>query len=214
MDRKFSILDNPPNEQEVEETAPFWMISFSDLATILLAFFIMLYSYSSINTTKVDAVSSSLKDQFGPNAEIRLFVPNKSHRPSPEMLPSKSLPVRLPKQKDVNGIVLFPENSHELGTESREEIQAIVPLLKSHDQPIEIRGHAGPGECGAFRDATDLGYARAYAVRNCLIDHGIAPSRIQIHSLGEFQPVEAEKKSAAPITACAEISVLVDSDAK
>ena len=208
MDRKFSILDEPQNEQETEETAPFWMISFSDLSTLLLAFFVMLYSYSSLNVTKADAVSSSLKEQFGPNAEIRLFMPSGRNRSTQEMLPSKSLPVRLPQQKDVNGIILFPPHSHELSRETREEIQAIVPLLKNHDRPIGICGHAGSDETGAFRDPTDLGYARAYAVRNVLVEQGIAPSRIQVQSLGEFHPIEAEKKSDPAVTACVEIFVL------
>lgn len=210
MERKFSILDDPPNDQETEETAPFWMISFSDLSTLLLAFFVMLYSYSSLNVTKADAVSSSLKEQFGPNAEIRIFMPDGRNRPSPEMLPSKSLPVRLPQQKEINGIVLFQENSHQLSQEAREEIQAIVPLLKSHDRSIGICGHAGPDEQGAFRDPTDLGYSRAYAVRSFLIEQGIAPSRIQVQTSGEFHPVEAEKRSDPSVTACAEIYVLAE----
>jgi len=195
-----------------EESAPFWMISFSDMATLLLTFFIMLYSFSSMNTGKAEAVSTAFQQQFGSGSTLRLFLSpegkGEKNRPAPEVLPSKSLPIRMPPAKNISGVVLFEQDSHELGETAKEEIREIIPLLNIHENPIEIRGHAGPGERGSFRDAMDLGYARAYNVRSYLIDQGIVAGRIQVYSVGDSQPARDEENK--PLHSCVEIYVVAN----
>ena len=59
-----------PKEKEDEcpkcETgAPAWMATFADMATLLMAFFVLILSFSSVNVPKFEQVAGSLKLAFG-----------------------------------------------------------------------------------------------------------------------------------------------------
>lgn len=45
--------------------APAWMATFADLATLLMAFFVLLLSFAELNVPKFKQISGSLKDSFG-----------------------------------------------------------------------------------------------------------------------------------------------------
>lgn len=59
-------------EQEEEECpkcppvgAPAWMATFADMATLLMAFFVLILSFAEFNTPKFKMISGSLKNAFG-----------------------------------------------------------------------------------------------------------------------------------------------------
>ena len=59
-------------EEEEEECpkcppvgAPAWMATFADLATLLMAFFVLILSFAEMNVPKFKQISGSLKDSFG-----------------------------------------------------------------------------------------------------------------------------------------------------
>lgn len=64
----------PPQEQKKEKPkkplggAPAWMITYSDLVTLLLTFFVLLLSMASMDPVRFTEASSSLKDAFGMHA--------------------------------------------------------------------------------------------------------------------------------------------------
>jgi chemotaxis protein MotB len=49
--------------QEPPKGAPRWMVTFSDLVTLILVFFILLFSMSQIDITKFKAIAESFKDR-------------------------------------------------------------------------------------------------------------------------------------------------------
>lgn len=51
-------------EVEEEEVAPFWMISFSDLMTLLLSFFIILFSISTIEEKKMEELMEAMGGRY------------------------------------------------------------------------------------------------------------------------------------------------------
>lgn len=60
------------DEQEDEECpkcppvgAPAWMATFADLATLLMAFFVLILSFAEMNVPKFKQISGSLRDSFG-----------------------------------------------------------------------------------------------------------------------------------------------------
>ena len=48
-----------------ETGAPAWMATFADMATLLMAFFVLILSFSSVNVPKFEQVAGSLKLAFG-----------------------------------------------------------------------------------------------------------------------------------------------------
>src|SRR5947207_7888466 len=53
-------------EQAASEGAPEWMVSYADMITILMSFFVVMYSMAGTkDAAKQDPVMSSLRKQFG-----------------------------------------------------------------------------------------------------------------------------------------------------
>lgn len=59
--------DNSVDEIAEEEGAPAWMITFADLVTLLLVFFILLYSISSLEKERFKSVLSSIQIALNQN---------------------------------------------------------------------------------------------------------------------------------------------------
>ena len=62
----------PPPEEPVEEDcppcksgAPAWMATFADMATLLMAFFVLILSFAHMNVPKYKEVSGSMNEKFG-----------------------------------------------------------------------------------------------------------------------------------------------------
>lgn len=56
-------------EDEVEKGAPAWMATFSDLATLLLTFFVLLLSFAEMDVQAFKTMLGSVKDAFGVQKE-------------------------------------------------------------------------------------------------------------------------------------------------
>jgi chemotaxis protein MotB len=55
----------PEPSDEKPPAVPLWMITFADMSSLLMACFVMLYSFSSTDTVKYKDAAGSLKDAFG-----------------------------------------------------------------------------------------------------------------------------------------------------
>ena len=87
-----------PSERPVEEAAPAWMMTFGDLMRLLLTFFILLFSMSSIETEKFRAAANSLQEAFG-----TLDGDGLQHDVPPPM--SDSIPVLSPGDRIVDDVL-------------------------------------------------------------------------------------------------------------
>ena len=63
-----------PEEEECPKCpppgAPAWMATFADMATLLMAFFVLILSFAEFNTPKFKQISGSLQNAFGVQREI------------------------------------------------------------------------------------------------------------------------------------------------
>ncbi len=63
------IIEEEEQEEECPKCppagAPAWMATFADMATLLMAFFVMILSFAEMNVPKFKQISGSLKDSFG-----------------------------------------------------------------------------------------------------------------------------------------------------
>ena len=68
-----AAAEEPEVEEEEEEEcpkcppvgAPAWMATFADMATLLMAFFVLILSFAEFNVPKFKQISGSLKNAFG-----------------------------------------------------------------------------------------------------------------------------------------------------
>ncbi len=158
-------------EEEHGESAPLWIISFADLVTLMLSFFVILSagnpkeaSYSPEFAEIVAAVQSAFKNlqptealasdsQTDFNALVKALkaLANKNGGPmnkgdsQEKGIHGKSFRVRRLRdgmEITMGGPVMFEPFAPKPTAEGDDQLQQVIALLKGHRNIIEVRGHA------------------------------------------------------------------------
>lgn len=66
-------MDKPP-EPPPDKGVPAWVMTFADLMTLLMCFFVLLLAFSEMDVAKFKQLSGSLKNAFGVQAEVDVKV--------------------------------------------------------------------------------------------------------------------------------------------
>ena len=84
-DETEEVIQAAPNEEEEEEAgedcpacnkgAPAWMATFADMATLLMAFFVLILSFAQVNVPKYKEVAGSMRSAFGVQTVIPSIEP-------------------------------------------------------------------------------------------------------------------------------------------
>jgi len=70
-------IEGSPPKQKCPTGIPAWVLTFADLMSLLLAFFVLLFSFSEMDKAKYKQVAGSMKDAFGIQREIKVKEPPK-----------------------------------------------------------------------------------------------------------------------------------------
>lgn len=121
-----------PPIPECKEGAPEWMATFSDLVTLLLTFFVLLYAMSKTDESKFQSVAGSIRKAFAGNAmkvgeTIQL---GKSPDDSPTMIESEQPVMPFPIDLLTTEGIL---DKYEINRESDEDIKEMTQVLKNND---------------------------------------------------------------------------------
>jgi chemotaxis protein MotB len=82
----------PPEERGI----PAWVMTFADLMTLLMCFFVLLLSFSEMDAAKFKQLSGSMKDAFGVQAEVEVrTIPKGTSIIAQEFSPGKPEPTAL-----------------------------------------------------------------------------------------------------------------------
>ena len=201
------------------EGAPLWVLTYGDMMSLLLTFFILLVAMSEIKKEdQFRAVVESVQRAFGMKGggaklptiedpdtsllkildEIQLQQRRKKHQseaddPGIEGRQVKVTRVREDLKFVVGGYITFESGSADLGERAREHLLKVSRLLAGHRNKIELRGHTATAELvdlEKFSDLRDLGYARAKAVEDFLVTRcRIKPERIRLISSSDREPL-------------------------
>ena len=203
---------------ECEVGAPTWMVTYGDLMSLLLTFFVLLLSFATMEEPKrYEATMLAIRGAFGvlPN---ELTTVRMNPLPSPQQRPSKAeedlarrIRRRLQiihKEDDVNiefaksgGLkinlpsqILFDTGRSELKSSAYTVLNDLGELLSElPDAFFEVRGHTddrGLAGESAYRDNYDLSFARADAVARFINQTSrISMEHFEIVACGAAQPV-------------------------
>lgn len=206
---------------EVEEDAPpgvpEWVVTYGDMMSLLLTFFIMLVSMSELKEEgKNRAAMNSMREVFGPmdgaaGAPGRTF----NSRSSSEHLLSKSgrkqtaLDIGSIDSKGgggpqtsvktvnhgeivtIGGSVEFDQFDTQLDDVATSDLDRIIDAIKRVPNRVIVRGHSFAEPLRRrpqFRDQHDLSFARAQSVAKYLIENDIHPDRILVSAAGDAEP--------------------------
>jgi chemotaxis protein MotB len=202
------------HECECPEGVPDWVVTFGDMMSLLLTFFILLVSMSEMrNERRVTAMMQAMREQFGYDSSKSASVPG--HHPAMSQKMSNVANLGRSKRKNLEeggsnsvrapvgaharvrsirtagmdrkgGAVLFTGTSLQLDEFAREQLDTVVQQIRGLPQVVEVRGHATTSDGG---DAWDLGYRRARAVMQYLVESGVDRRRFRLEVAGPNEPV-------------------------
>jgi chemotaxis protein MotB len=191
--------DDADHGPKTRAGAPSWFVTYADLMSLLLTFFIMLASMSELKSeARVNQAVDSLQKQFGPSddskgwgAENRRFG---SRRNDGLGAPPTVAGVRSDRTAPIGERIYFDEESATLDESQRNKLRQIQEQFQGKLQRIEIRGHTTRrplAEGSPYRDHWELAFARCRAAADELTALGIDPRRIRLG-------VSAGNEPAAP----------------
>lgn len=193
--------------------APEWMVTYGDMVTLLLTFFVLLLTFMKPKEPEqIIQVLEMLKEEFGslggmmqmptePDTQntnkILLAMTNQPKENSPtdvESIPNRDptvTTIRDGRRFTKGGKIPFGELSAALQDGHTGRIEHYANALRGHRTQIEVRGHANrrPVAGSDFIDHFDLSYKRARAVAEVLIAAGVEPERVIIVGAGTTRPV-------------------------
>jgi len=206
-------------EEDEPMGIPEWVVTFGDMMSLLLTFFIMLVSMSEIKSEeRYQAMVESMHEQFGHDRSLASLIPG-NIRPRNSALEHVAAMGRAKKKDTANGgqkkksvsgeheqvqivrpgddssnggVIYFDQGSTELTEENRRALQQIINQIAGKPQKIEIRGHTSHRPIqpqSRLRDHWDLAYARCRSTMDFLIEQGIDPARIRLGSAAAGEPL-------------------------
>jgi flagellar motor protein MotB len=168
-----------PEKPDTPES-PEWLVSYSDLMSLLLCFFVMLFALSAVHEANFQSATESLRGGFG---FFGIGSPT-----------SKS--VAQPTGQKVGGTILFDWGSDDLADSAKQELNEIYRQLLNTSDKVQIVGKAGLGEPSAYRRELDLAYSRAIGVWDYLVSLGMSRDRCEIvQQTGESEGARVEIKT-------------------
>lgn len=209
-------------KKKAPEGAPLWVVSYGDMMSLLLTFFIMLASMANYDEVKdkFQQAIQSIRDALGMTGQVGKMVDTSVDFSSLiqklESIVKPELPknrgdtqeegiygrnFRLRRIRDgmeitIGGPVLFEPFSTQLTPQGEDMLGEIAQALKGHRNMIDIRGHAGeqprPSDW-TYTDAMDLSYQRSKVVANELIRSGIDGRTFRLMAVGGNEPIKEDR---------------------
>jgi chemotaxis protein MotB len=173
-----------------------WIYTYGDMVTLLLCFFVLLFSMSKLHEEKFKAVAQSFKG--GPPASPFVFNGMPSFMERIESALKKS---NISQEADITvddrGITvsfsdttMFRSSLAEPTTEGSNTIEKFARILYSISNRVIIEGHTDnvPIHNKTFPSNWELSGARSGSIARLLEEFGIASERMEIAGYGDTRP--------------------------
>lgn len=196
------------NEEEKKDNSDRWLLTYSDMITLLLALFIILYGMSSLNISKFGDVSRELKKALNnteglPQAGADMSGDlNSVYTTLNDYVSTHDLDhlIDLSHTSDsvtihLKDAMLFTPNTAYLMPESAPVMQEITDTIRSvydHVDHITITGNTadlGHRDTANEADSWQLSVDRAVCVLKAMTDMGLAPDKMSIEGNSHYKPI-------------------------
>ncbi|MGL5331058.1 MAG: OmpA/MotB family protein [Peptostreptococcaceae bacterium] len=201
-------------EEEIDSNS--WLATYSDTITLLLTFFILLYSFSETNNEKLIEVSNALQSQLvgtpistndSTNHLTGVITPPPNEKTEYENLVEKvNVILNSNGLEDVVGVreeekgvvlqlsesILFDPAKADLKKGSLKILDAISTILPQLENEIMIQGHTDnvPINSEKYPSNWELSTARAVNVLRYFVEEkGFDPTRFSATGYGEYSPL-------------------------
>lgn len=202
-----------------EEGGEAWLLPYSDLMTLLLAVFIVLFAVSQVNEEKAQMMAGAFTDQMMTQrfADAKVTAQGQTQNSTTggaiteeqqmeelkaeldAKLKSENLTASVTTRIDERGLVvslsnaiIFDPGSAEIKSENVNVLLEIADMVSIMDNYIRIEGHTDnvPMNSSQYPSNWDLSVARAAnVVRLLTTESKITPDRLIAVGYGEYRPV-------------------------
>lgn len=211
-----------------------WLLTYADMITLLLIFFVILYALSRVNQHRYEVLIQAMRTALNGESVSAIHKPpvhaapypatTRSPAASPALLErfrrlvakdhlEASVAVyRVPLGVEVvflNGI-LFPSARAALTPAALSPLRAVDGVLRAIPNQIVVQGYANslPIHTPVYRSNWDLSSMRASRVADFWMARGVGPTRMLVEGFGQWYPV-ASDSTPAGLRANRSVSVLV-----
>lgn len=200
--------------RKAEQVSASWMTTYSDLVTLLLCFFVMLFAFSNLDVKKFQGIMAYFQGSRGVlDGSNVIEIPDlrdkeeidleKLKRALEEYASSSNLDEEITVSIDERGLiirfmdrVLFDPGKAELKPEAKEILDTVAEILKRDefkDKAIKVEGHADTTPVSpkdGFPTNWELSTARATNVLRYLVEQkGIEGERISASGYSYYRPI-------------------------
>lgn len=192
--------------------APLWVVTYGDMVTLVLCFFVALFAFSSIDSKKYQEVQLSLRTAFGGAGGVLTGNPSVFEAPIIPPSPVEQMYKELKEAVDSSkwkgqaevtiterGITIsfkeklfFKIGSAAILSEAYPVLDSVGKILKERKYPLRIEGHTCdlPIRSAQFPSNWELSAIRAINVTKFLINRvGFEPERISMAGYGQYHPL-------------------------
>ncbi len=210
----------PDAPQEEKAEIPEWVVTFGDMMSLLLTFFIMLFSMSEMKEDQLyQAYMDALNKQFGYDKATMASVPGDA-QPKNSILAKLASLGRAMRAHTMRGgnkvkapvgehprvsaislshnpargcVIVFEKDSAALTDAHKQKLRVAAGQIGGKPQKVQIRGHTvkGPMAPGG-PDHWDLAYNRCKSTMLFLVETGIDRRRIHFGVFADNEPQTTE----------------------
>lgn len=186
-----------------------WLVSYSDMMTLLLYLFVILYAMAVLNEGKVKQTMSAFYSAFSSGSGISMFdksdiggIPisnGSAYAQISKYIKDNNLDGNVTVKKQGNGIclelqekILFDPGSADIKLENREVLDKISILLKKLPNDIIVEGYTDnqPINSGYYQSNWELSSDRAVKILRYFTDiDGLKPERFEAVGYGQYKPI-------------------------
>lgn len=216
----------PKRRQPKGPDIPEWVVTYGDLMSLLLCFFILLAAFSELKQPReyqrvIDAIrealgvtggDSSILDELqlasAPLSEDSAFQPDRRTKASASDTNQKSVPgpdsetakLMTDARWTVGQPIPFDAGSELIDEPLKQALrEQLAPKIRGSDYKFIVAGHAwGPDDRISGLGADDLSFRRAKAIKDYLVSEcEVNPNLLGLYIAGDSQPLAREQLGAA-----------------
>ncbi len=196
-------------------SAPGWMCTYGDIMTLLLTFFVLLISFSSVQEAKFKQAIASFQEALG-------ILPHDRSIMEFEQIPAVKMGPPIPPEEIIKRIrnsiymaglkgeatvsetregiritiqspILFDSGSADLMPDALPVLDELIKILRETPNVVVVEGHTDnvPIHTPSFESNWELSTARAISVAKYLFQKGSLPAeRFSVAGYGEYHPIK------------------------
>lgn len=188
----------PHKKHQQEDNIDSWLMSYADMITLLLCFFIIFVSVSEPKKEKLSAITEGMAGKFG---TVDLATPFQGvFRSMQEVVETHQILKDVAIEKSEKSLVMelsslsfYKQKSAEFDEKMLPVLEELCNTLKSidfMDYRITVEGHTNdvPVETPMYPSNWELSSARAARMVRFFIDHGVKQNRLRAVGYADSRP--------------------------